>query len=119
MELNAVNQSDRLDLLVISSAMQHLSPKTWAANGRGATSSPSMSTASGKVLVRAVNSEIDSLISSTGPRVASYAEYCEANGLPRVKLYDLVRECPPLKIRKAASATSKSSAFETNGEDAE
>ena len=78
-----------------------------------------MSTASRKVLVRAVNSEIDSLITSMGPKVASYAEHCKANGLPRVKLYDLVRECPPLMIRKAVSATSKSSTFKVNGKDAE
>lgn len=90
---------------------------TSAAIGRGATGSPSASAASGKVLVRAVNSEVDSLISSMGPRVVSYAAHCEANGLPRVKLYDLVRECPPLRIRKAAVATPKCPDSRLNSED--
>lgn len=67
--------------------------------------------------MRAVNSEVDSLISSMGPRVVSYAAHCEANGLPRVKLYDLVRECPPLRIKKAAAATLKCSDYDLTGED--
>lgn len=67
--------------------------------------------------MRAVNAEVGSLVSSMGPRVASYAAHCEANGLPRVKLYDLVRECPPLKIKKATTAAPKCSDSELNGED--
>lgn len=90
---------------------------TCSVTTRGATYSASLSAASGKVLVRAVNAEVDSLISSMGPRVASYAAHCEANGLPRVKLYDLVRECPPLKIKKATTATPNGSDPELNGED--
>lgn len=83
---------------------------------KGATGSPSLSAASGKVLVRAMNAEVDSLIGSMGPRVASYAAHCEANGLPRVKLYDLVRECPPLRIKKATTATPKGSDSAVLGE---
>lgn len=92
---------------------------------RGAAHSLPSSTASGKVLVRAVNAEVDSFISSMGPKVAPYAAHCEANGLPRVKLYDLVRECSPLKIKKATkptvkgSATAKSSDSEMTGKNGE
>lgn len=54
-----------------------------------------------------VTAAIDQRIQAMGPQAATYAQECEVNGLPYVKLYDLARVCMPLKIKKDPSKAKR------------
>lgn len=53
-----------------------------------------------KVLVKAVSAEVDDMIHSMGARAVKTAKKFESEETPRIKLYDLAKECVPLNVRK-------------------
>ena len=82
---------------------------SWAASneGRQSATQAGLAQSDSKVLVKVINAELDDLIHSLGPRVVAYATRCTKAGLPRVKLYEIAKECLPLKINRVVETPKR------------
>ncbi|KAK5134209.1 hypothetical protein LTR08_006869 [Meristemomyces frigidus] len=96
-----------LEMLSPYAAASHLQP-VGSQITRGLCYTPSQDHSSEGSIYAELADAIDCQLQSLGSQAVAYAQDCEKEGLPRVKLYETAKYCLPLKINKRVSAGTES-----------